>query len=232
MSGYIISLAILNLIFIVFYFLIFKFSVKLRLNHVFILCIFTLYCITLLIQLLSQGSNSKAFIDTVPTSNISPFVFCTLPLCLFKRLRNFIFPMIVFLSVGIILSVEISHYRFINENLEYNIALSLDGLNHMLYALFGVYLVVSNQVQLSLKSFIYGCISILTIVATMILLNLIFHTSFFGLNLYGNHSIYDIVITTSSVLSSLIYVLGLIIFLFLGLLFQFLNLKLNKQLYS
>ncbi len=233
MSGYVISLAILNLIFLVFYFLILKYKAKCKINLVFILCIFTIYCATLLIQLLTQGSNSKAFIDTLPTSNISPFVFSTLPLCLLnKKLQNLIFPLAVFLSVGMLCSVEISHYRFIHDKLSYNFALSLDGLNHILYVIFGIYLITTNQVKLNLKTFLSVCGTILSVVGLMIVLNIVFQTSFFGLNFYGKHQIYNIVVCSSGIMSAVIYVTGLLLFLILGYLFQLLNLTLNKKFNS
>ncbi len=201
-------------------------------NLVFVWGIFSLYLLTFFILLFTHETDAKLFQNALPIANISPFVFFTLPLALLPPFKKVLFPLITFLSVGMIFSIEISNIRFIESNTSYNFALTLDGLAHVGYTLFGIYLVVSHQVRLNLRSFLLGGVSILSVVAAILVLNYILHTSFFGLNLYGEHSIYELVICSSSILSATIYILGLIFFLILGYVFQLLNLLLNKKLNS
>ena len=51
----------------------------------------------------------------------------------------------------------------------------------------------------------------------MLVLNLIFDTSFFGLSLRGKHNIYNNVLTNNSYLSAALYFFGLICVLLMGL---------------
>ena len=60
---------------------------------------------------------------------------------------------------------------------------------------------------------------IIGVAVIMLILNLIFKTSFFGLSMYGNHNIYTIVICESSIISAIIYFEGLTILLGLGSLY-------------
>ena len=50
----------------------------------------------------------------------------------------------------------------------------------------------------------------------MLILNTVFDKAFFGLSLNGKHNIYNMVLTDSSLLSAVIYFLGLLLVLFLG----------------
>ena len=54
----------------------------------------------------------------------------------------------------------------------------------------------------------------------MMILNLIFDTSFFGLSLNGKHNIYHMVLVSNSYLNALIYFSGLIIIMVGSFLFQ------------
>ena len=235
MVGYIISLIVLNIILFVGVIIILKKPLHhiMQFDTIFVSAIFLLYSATFFIQLFTFGADDKLFLNTLPITNISPFVFFTLPLCLInKKLAHCIFCIVPLLSVGIICSVEISHFRFIHDDIAFSIALSLDGLAHVLYALFGIYLVVSRQIMLNVKNFCLGCGIMMGIVASMLTLNLIFHTSFFGLNMYGKHNIYEIILCNNSIISATIYLTGLLVFLLLGYLFQLLNFRINKQFNS
>jgi hypothetical protein len=54
----------------------------------------------------------------------------------------------------------------------------------------------------------------------MLVLNAIFKTAFFWLSLYGAHSIYNVVICKSSILSAILYFMGLMFVLLFGYFYQ------------
>ena len=87
---------------------------------------------------------------------------------------------------------------------------------HIVLALFGIYLILTGQTKPNAKNFIKST-SIIYVVATiMLILNVIFDTSFFGLSLNGKHNIYNMVIVKNSYLSAVIYYLGVGIVLGFG----------------
>ena len=63
----------------------------------------------------------------------------------------------------------------------------------------------------------------------MIILNLIFDTSFFGLSLRGKHSIYNMVLVSNSFLSAFIYFTGLAIVLAISFVLQKILLRVLKK---
>ena len=54
----------------------------------------------------------------------------------------------------------------------------------------------------------------------MLIMNLIFDTSFFGLSLNGKHNIYNVVLVDSSFVSALLYYLGLLMIIILGYIYS------------
>lgn len=54
----------------------------------------------------------------------------------------------------------------------------------------------------------------------MLIVNSIFTTSFFGLTFNDNYNIYNMVLVNNAYISALIYLIGLIMVLILGYLFQ------------
>ena len=92
--------------------------------------------------------------------------------------------------------------------------------------LLGIYLVKSNQVELKVKVALISGSIIIGCALTMLILNVIFDTAYFGLSLNGKHSIYNMVLVSNSYLSALIYFAGLVGVLVVGYLFQ---LVINKK---
>lgn len=100
-------------------------------------------------------------------------------------------------------------YRFIPHFL-------LDYVAHLTLSLWGVYLVKSKQVQLNKKDCVIGGSVILCVAFVMIIFNLIFDTSFFGLTFGENYNIYNMVLVPSAYLSATIYIISLCFVLVLG----------------
>ena len=91
----------------------------------------------------------------------------------------------------------------------------------MLISLYGIYLVKSKQVDLRrTKDFIVSGGVMVGVAMLMLVINLVFKTSFFGLSMYGDHSIYNIVLVDSGVVNAVIYFSGLTALLIVGYFYQ------------
>lgn len=114
---------------------------------------------------------------------------------------------------------------YIMRNYGFHLGIVFDALNHVLLALFGIYLVKSKQTFINKKNIIISGLIIVGIAIIMLIINIIFVKSFFGLSLNGNHNIYGMVLTKKSYLSVLLYFTGLSLVLFVGYLFPKLFIK-------
>lgn len=200
-------------------------------NMIFYLISFVCY-ITLVIYLyFHDGPKDWNFTNALPTANVSPFMFFTsfIFFLLPKKIKKYHALLISLLSVGMILSsaITMTHnfiisYRFIPSFL-------LDYTAHFAFSLWGVYFIQSKQVELKNKDCLISGSLIMGVALTMLIINLIFDTSFFGLSLRGKHNIYNQVLVSNSFLSALIYFSGLVLVLFLGYLLQKMLLVVLKE---
>ena len=83
----------------------------------------------------------------------------------------------------------------------------------------GLYTYRSGQVELTKKACAVSGGIIYSVAFTMLILNLIFDTAFFGLSLRGRHSIYTAVVSHESIVSVLVYFAGVFVVLLLGYLY-------------
>ena len=86
----------------------------------------------------------------------------------------------------------------------------------MLISLWGIYIVISDQTVKKVKDYIISGSIIVGVAVVMMILNVIFDTSFFGLSLNGKHNIYNVVLVDNSYLSAFIYFAGLVVVLVAG----------------
>ncbi len=201
-------------------------------TNVIFICVSTIcYISVVIIALIKNGPNDWNFLNTLPTANVSPFMFCITPLYLIlpKKIRQYLGALIALLCVGMILSPMISSIYFFSIIYKYHFSFTIDYIAHFSLALFGIYLVQSKQIELNLKQVLIGGGIIICVALIMVVINLIFDTSFFGLSLRGKHNIYNQVLVSNSFLSALIYFTGLILVLVSSFGFQKLLLNLIKQ---
>ena len=167
------------------------------------------------------GADDWNFLNTLPTANVSPFMFSLMPLLLILpgKIKKRIHTLIAMLSVGMLLSGALGcvyyaaiHYRFHPHFL-------LDFGAHFALSAFGVYLSKSGQVEWKLKNCLASTAWIYGVALGMLVLNSIFDRAFFGLSLNGKHNIYNMVLVENGYLSALIYFAGLGAVLLLGALY-------------
>lgn len=201
-------------------------------NLIFSLTIFVLYIISVIIVYFKVGFKDWNFQNTLPVANVSPFMFFVVPLyfVLPKKAKNYFMLLIALLSVGMFLSPTFSCIFNAMRNYKFHFSFMIDYIAHFALCLWGVYIIKSKQVELKIKDSLFSGLIIVCVAVLMLVLNIIFDTAFFGLNLNGKHNIYNMVLVSNSYLSALIYFAGLIFVLIMGFLFhKVLNLKRNKK---
>ena len=191
-------------------------------NFVFGCIVFGCY-ISLMITIFKHtGFNDWNFKNTLPTANISPFMFSLMPIILIipKSIKKHFYLLIALLSVGMFLSTIFNCCYFANIGYKFHWHFMLDYISHFALSAWGIYLIASNQIQLKKKSCLISACIIFAFITTMLILNVIFDTAFCGLSLNGKHNIYNYVFVKNSYLSALIYYFGVVIVLLLGYVLQ------------
>jgi hypothetical protein len=193
-------------------------------NGIFSALIFTLYIIVMVRIYISVGFYEWNFQNILPVANVSPFMFAlALVMHIFpQKIKKHIYLLISLLSVGMLLSATFNCIYNASINYKFHVHFLCDYLAHILLSLWGIYQIKSKQVTLCKKNSLISGAIIFGVAFTMLILNLIFDTAFFGLSLNGKHNIYNVVITKSSALSALVYFVGLGVVLLLGYFFSLL----------
>ncbi|MBR2382021.1 MAG: hypothetical protein IKA84_06000 [Clostridia bacterium] len=221
--SYLLVFAVLLAIYIVGLLLL-KYLVKHKtlVNVIFAIVIFASYFYVARYMYFDVGPNDWNFKNTLPTANVSPFMFCLTPLTLLmpRAIRKYLFTLIALLSLGMVVAGLGGALGFMVRDYKFHLHITMDCLAHVLISLWGVYLVKSGQVDLTPKKAIRGGSIIVCVAGTMLVLNLIFKTAFFGLSLYGEHNIYNNKIFESGIVSAFAYFFGLCLVLCAGYFYQ------------
>ena len=152
--------------------------------------------------------------------NISPFI-CTVILIapfLHEKVREFAYSAIAFLAFGMFLALYISpsaeYFSSLRQNTPF-IYIS-EASCHLAMALYGFYLILSERVKLTLKNLLKAIIFIYSAVGFGVFLNWCFHLSNFGMNMYGNYSIYFLDIFGSFAATFAAYLVGIFVVVAVG----------------
>jgi hypothetical protein len=189
--------------------------------------IFGLYLYGLIWIYLSVGLHDWNFTNALPLANVSPFMFTFTFLNLFlpKIIKKYVYTLISLLSVGMLIAGLLVCVSYIAREYTFHLGIVTDAFAHVLLALYGIYLVKTEQTFINKKNIIISGLIIICVALIMLILNLIFDKSFFGLSLYGKHNIYGMILTKNSYFSVIIYFIGLTIVLLCGYLFPKLIIK-------
>lgn len=168
--------------------------------------------------------------------NISPFTFTFMIFIgLFKEKLAYVFKCaIAFLSVGMIIAMMITPqyayiYSFVEEA---RIDYLLDALGHMNCSLYGIYLVASGKVKLTMPNFARAAIFMYTVITGVVITNALFHKNFFGMCPYGGYSIYMFNLFEEYWATLLAYYLGVLAVLYLGFGFNYALNRLNRSKFA
>ena len=184
--------------------------------------IFILYFIEIVLLLVDVGFKDWSYLTLLPLGNVGPFMFFTLPFyfLLPKKARKFALTIVALLSPAMLVYGIMRGVALVVAGTKAYASYVLDILCHVVFAVYGIYLVRSEQVDLDVKrSLISGGI-LLGVSVLMLILNAIFKTSFFGLSVYGNHNLSNIIFLKSAVLSIFVYFIALAALMTVGYFFQ------------
>ena len=153
--------------------------------------------------------------------NISPMIFTMIPLTIFMKdkVREYAYSAIAFLWFGMFLAMFISpeHTYLFDYNTEASLLYTGEALCHMLAALFGMYLIITEQVKFNFEHWIRALIFMYSVILFGVFLNYFFHKRNFGMDPYGEYSIYFLDIFGTFEATFVAYLLGVLAVLILGL---------------
>ena len=153
--------------------------------------------------------------------NISPLMFTLIPLTYFMKgkVKDYCFSAIAFLSVGMLVAMYASpEYEYVfTFRREADFMYTSEALCHMLCSLFGAYLVLTNQVKPVFSSWIKSIVFMYSFITFGVILNFVFHKGFFGMDPYGDYSIYMIDIFGSFEATLVAYYIGVLLVLTIGM---------------
>lgn len=153
--------------------------------------------------------------------NISPLCFTLIPLTYIMndKVKEYCFSALAFLNFGMLAALYISpQYEYLF-HYTYDVTFVYAGemVCHMLCSLFGIYLVLTEQVKADFEHWIKSIVFIFSIVTACVIMNYVFHKSYFGMDPYGRYSIYMIDIFDTFEATLVAYYLGIILVLTVGL---------------
>ena len=158
-------------------------------------------------------------------ANISPMIFTVIPLTCFmnEKTKQYAYSAIAFLWVGMFLALFISPEQAYLSSFrtEASMVYTGEALCHMWASLFGVYLILTKQVKLNFQSWLRSIAFMYAVIGFGVLVNYFFRKSNFGMNPYGDYSIYFLDIFGSFEATLIAYLLGVLAVLTLGLEFGY-----------
>lgn len=154
--------------------------------------------------------------------NISPMICTVILLTPFmqKKIRDLAYCAIGFLAFGMFLALYISPGAeyFTKHNYTATFMHVSEASCHLVMALYGFYLILVGRVKLTWQSFGKACIFVYVSIGFGVFLNWCFHLANFGMNMYGDYSIYFLDIFGSFKATFIAYLVGVLGTLILGFL--------------
>jgi hypothetical protein len=153
--------------------------------------------------------------------NISPFIMTLIPLTVFMsdRVRSYCNSAIAFLWVGMFLALMISpqHAYIFNFNIEASPIYTAEAACHLIASLYGAYLIITKQVKCDARHWRRSVICMFSVIGFGVILNYAFHIRNFGMDPYGDYTIYMIDIFGSFEATLAAYLLGVLLVLTIGM---------------
>lgn len=154
--------------------------------------------------------------------NISPYICTVIPLTAFMndRTKDFAYSAIAFLGFGMFVAMFISpevEYIF-NYHQDAKFIHISEAACHLIMGLYGFYLILAGKVKLTLKNYGKSLVFIYASIGFGIFLNWCFKLSNFGMNMYGNYSIYFMDIFNSFEATLIAYLVGVLAVITIGFL--------------
>ena len=162
--------------------------------------------------------------------NISPFIMTMIPLSVFMKdgVREAFRSATAFLWVGMFVALIVSPQQayIFSDNTQASLAYSSEAACHLIASLYGIYLIITKQVSIDFKSWKRALVFLYSAIGFGVVMNYIFHLDNFGMDPYGNYSIYMIDIFGSFWATFAAYLLGVLVVITLGMQVGYMLLKL------
>ena len=153
--------------------------------------------------------------------NISPMIVTVIPMTLImsERVRDYAYSAIALLAPGMFAAMLISpeHAYLFTFHTEANFIYTSEAACHLLCALFGCYLVLTKQVKVDFRHWVKAIVFLYSIISFGVFLNFVFHRGYFGMDPYGDYSIYMLDIFGSFPATLIAYYLGVAMVVTLGM---------------
>ena len=155
----------------------------------------------------------------LPLANVSPLIFSTVFFANFlpNKIRKYYHILIVsFIGAMFVVGVFLYLVKdLITNSYSYDPWMYFDGISHLAVSLLGIWLILTNQINLNKFDFGISLISQYILLFIVIILNIVFKTNFFGLSITSNHNIYGFTFNPW-IFSFSIYFIGLALILIIG----------------
>ncbi len=153
--------------------------------------------------------------------NISPFTMTLIPLTLLlsDKVRSYCNSAIAFLWIGMFVALLISpqHAYIFNYKTEASLLYASEAACHLLASLYGAYLILTKQVKCDFIHWKRAIICLYSVIGFGLVLNYVFHLRYFGMDPYGDYTIYMIDIFGSFEATLAAYLMGVMLVLTLGM---------------
>lgn len=186
-----------------------------KLNHPLISPLFIIVCAVFFFcwnyAEYDRGSLKNGFMTL---ENISPYT-CTIILLtpfMHEKVRNLAHCAIAFLGFGMLAALYISPGAsyFMSHNYTAKFLHVSEAACHLLMALYGFYLILADRIELTWKNFGKACLFVYSSIGFGVFLNWCFHLGNFGMDMYGNYSIYFMDIFGSFEATIVAYLIGVL----------------------
>ena len=152
--------------------------------------------------------------------NISPYIATIIPLTIFMgpKTKKFALAAIAFLHAGMFAALFISpeYVVLFDYSTEANFVYASEATFHMIAALFGIYLILTHQVECSFGNWLRSIAFMFASITFGVILNLILDTDCFNMN-PNHYGIYMLDIFKDYETTRLAYYLGVFLVLTLGM---------------
>ncbi len=165
-----------------------------------------------------RGSMDGGFMTL---ENISPFIMTLIPLTVFmsEKVRSYCNSAIAFLWIGMFFALMISPQEayIFSYRIEASPLYCSEAACHLIASLYGAYLIITKQVKCDFKAWKKSLICIYSVIGLGVILNYIFHLGNFGMDPYGDYSIYMIDIFGSFEATLVAYLCGVLVVMTVGM---------------
>ena len=149
---------------------------KKQINIIIPIIIFLFYLHGVIWMYISVGIKDWNFTNTLPVANVSPFMYTLIFVNLFlpKFIKKYNYTLISLLSIGMLVAGILICIGYVLRDYKFHLGIAMDSFNHILVALYGIYLVKSKQTFTNKKNIIVSGLIIIGVALIMLILNLIF----------------------------------------------------------